>query len=377
MVWAFQALTAIWIGKVRLIQKTNTQKQSLYFSEKLFEMIKYGGTIDYEEYFNRKAVNSTLWPTTTYLSGHYIKTTGFWNFWPWGTTWSVAYNLSYYKCISPNSGSMWTDWCMSTANNTLSNSQIWRPQWYGQYSFQFIDYNSNADLDLWDEDWDNNIIWDDDDEYLGEWPTVFDIDTDTKELYLINGVKRERTFFRYNVKLDPHHPGYPNPSICTTLDNNATYTWSGCLGTIEYLKLEGIDYWLNHTNLWFPLDPDSDGTQFDGVIDTWLIDEDFSWNDTTVAHSYNFVNDGLVTNDAYWQPLFPENINVTEFKVFPHPNIDLERAWKESDINQNVAEYVRIQLGMKPAWKDRKMLKWEPKEYKFSTTINLTDIFTQ
>jgi hypothetical protein len=65
----------------------------------------------------------------------------------------------------------------------------------------------------------------------------------------------------------------------------------------------------------------------------------------------------LVTNDTYWQSLFPENINVTEFKVFPHPNIDLERAWKESDDNQNVAEYVRIQLGMKPAWKDRKMLK--------------------
>jgi hypothetical protein len=32
---------------------------------------------------------------------------------------------------------------------------------------------------------------------------------------------------------------------------------------------------------------------------------------------------------------------------------------------------------MKPAWKDRKMLKWEPKEYKISTTISLTDIFTK
>ena len=88
-------------------------------------------------------------------------------------------------------------------------------------------------------------------------------------------------------------------------------------------------------------------------------------------------NDTLETNDAYRQPLFPDNINVTEFRVFPHPNIDLEKAWKESDENQNVAEYVRIQLGMQPAWKDRKMMKGEPKEYKFATTISLTDIFTQ
>jgi hypothetical protein len=43
---------------------------------------------------------------------------------------------------------------------------------------------------------------------------VFPIGSDTKELYLINGVKRERTFFRYNIKLDPHHPGYPSASIC-------------------------------------------------------------------------------------------------------------------------------------------------------------------
>jgi hypothetical protein len=39
------------------MHKTATQKQMLYFSEKLFEMIKYGGTIDFEEYFNRKIVN--------------------------------------------------------------------------------------------------------------------------------------------------------------------------------------------------------------------------------------------------------------------------------------------------------------------------------
>lgn len=358
MIWAFQALTAIWIGKVRLIQKTNTQKQSLYFSEKLFEMIKYGGTLDYEEFFNRKVVN---WWTPTYMSWHYLKSTGFWNFWPAGTLWSAAYQFNLYPCFSPTWTGMWVNWCYTP--------NLWLPQSYWEYSFQFIDYNSNQNNDpdgsgnLGDEDGDGNIIWDDDDEYLGEWPDVFALNSNTKELYLINWVKRERTLFRYNVKVDPYAPIW---STCTSATGeNYTGTW--CLWTIEYLKLEWRDWWsdLHNSALSF------NGTQYDWVIDTWLIDEKFSGWTWTVAHSYP----GEI--DKYWQPLFPENINVTEFKVFPHPNIDLERAWKESDDNQNVAEYVRIQLGMKPAWKDRKMMKWDPKEYKFSTTINLTDIFTK
>jgi hypothetical protein len=40
-------------------------------------------------------------------------------------------------------------------------------QRYGQYSFQFIDYNSNYDADGGDENGDGEIVGDDDDEYLG------------------------------------------------------------------------------------------------------------------------------------------------------------------------------------------------------------------
>jgi hypothetical protein len=47
------------------------------------------------------------------------------------------------------------------------------------------------------------------------------------------------------------------------------------------------------------------------------------------------------------------------------------------DPSRNVAEYVRIQLWMMPAWKNRKQFRWKPKEYKVITTINLTDIFSR
>jgi hypothetical protein len=39
-----------------LIERTNITKDVVYFTEKLFEEIKSGGTLDYEEYFNRKVV---------------------------------------------------------------------------------------------------------------------------------------------------------------------------------------------------------------------------------------------------------------------------------------------------------------------------------
>ncbi|MCP4523542.1 MAG: prepilin-type N-terminal cleavage/methylation domain-containing protein [Candidatus Gracilibacteria bacterium] len=361
MVGAFQAFTSLGIGQFRLIQKTNTQKQALYFSEKVFEMIKYGGTIDYEEYFNRKLVNGTA---TSYLSGHYQQLTGFGNFGVNGSVESTTYGSGYYLCRSNDTTSMGTGGCIDTHNTTGLSTTNGLPQRYGQYSFHFQDYNSNINDDspyaLGDEDGDGSIIGDDDDDYFGLGPIVFTGGTNVHELYLINGVKRERTMFRYNVKLDPYAP---IGSVCTTANSGETYTGTGCLGTIEYLKLEGRDWGLDH-NIGTT---DTNNTQYDGVIDTWLIDNDFG-SGTIIAGS---------NANNYWQPLFPENIHVTEFKVYPHPNIDTNEAWLEDDDSMNTAEYVRLQLGMMPAWKDRQKIRGNPREYKFATTINLTDIFSR
>ncbi len=367
LLWAFQAMTSLGFWKIRLMQKTNTQKHMLYFSEKLFEMIKFWGTIDFEEYFNRKIVNQPAW--TNFSSGHYIRPTGYWNYGPGWTPWSATYSNIYYYCLSWNSDPMGTDGCVSSNNitditgvtNTVSNFS-WEPQTYGQYSFQFRDYNSNQDTDNWDEDGNNIIIWDDDDNYFGKWPNVFATGAQVQELYLINGVKRQRTFFRYNVWLDPYAP--PGSTCTSSTWDGLNFTGTGCLWNIEYLTMDGRDWWLDHIQ-W-----NSDSTESDWVIDTWLISEKFTWNQTTIAGRSNPV-------DWYWQPLFPENIHVTEFSIFPHPNIDEDRAWAITNEQVNVSQYVRIHVGMMPAWRERKVLKGQPREYKYSTTINLTDIFSR
>lgn len=363
VIW-FQALWSVVIGKSRLMIKVNTDKQIYYFSEKLFEEIKKWWKIDYEEYFNRKLV----W--TTFSSGHYINNTWFWNFW---NNWVfppaiVNYWNWFYYCRSNNWANMSSLilnsnlWCYSNTNfNSTAVSVLW-PQRYLQYALQFIDYNSNVDLEapLWDEDWDWNIRWDDDDEYLWEWPIAFSWWTDVKELYLISWDKTKRTIFRWNVKRDIDAP----PTSICSINGSNVITWNWCIWTIEYLKLEARDWWMDHVIS--TIDPG----EFDWVMDTWIISKDFLGLTTDiVADSENM--------DSYRTPLFPDTINITDFKVFPYPNKDLDLSWKDYSPAINIAPYIRIQLSILPSWKSRKKIKWNPQEIKFSTTIALTDVFSR
>lgn len=365
----FQALSAVTIWKSRVIQQTDIQKESFYFIEKLFEMIKKWWTIDYEEYFNRKVI----W-NTTFSSWHFLEKSWFWNFWNGWIVDSTTYWDWFYYCISGNWTSIGTWWCVWTKNLLSNNSWnlnpegdffdkdidfSWEQQRYGQYSFQFIDYNSNFDDDYGDEDegWNGYIIWDDDDEYIGDWPSVFTWWTNVTELYLISGDKTKRTFFRWNVKLDPEAP----PSYTCWVDSiTNTITWSGCLWTIEYLSLQWKDYWMDHIPWWWP-------SENDWVIDTWTIDYDFTWVDWIVAWTWA---------NSYRVPLFPETINVTKFEVYPYPNKSLDYAWRDNSIDLNISPYVDIVLKIKPSWLSRKKIWWEWKEIDFSMTVSLTDIYS-
>ena len=354
LIWWFQALIFTTIWKSKLIQRTDIQKESFYFTEKLFEMIKQWWTIDYEEYFNRKVI----W-NTTYSSWHFSIPSGFWNYWKWWTLWSSNFWDGFYYCRSWNwiSNKMTWTWCFTKFNSWTINYS-WEQQRYWEYSFQFIDYNSNYDNDLWtpwDEDWDWNIIWDDDDEYLGVGPVAFDEWKDLTELYLINWDKTKRTLFRWVVDKDPYSPW--NCSLDSW--NNITWTW--CIWNVEYLKLEWKDRWMNHdlSNTW--------STQYDWITDTWIIDTDFtSWNEQ-VAWTWS-VN---------WVKLFPSSINVSEFKVYWYPNKNIEYNWKNNNISSNISPYVIIKMKLKPSWVSRRLIKWEWKELDFSMTVNLTDVYTK
>ena len=344
----FQALSSVMIGKSRLIQQTNIQKESFYFTERLFEMIKSGGTLDYEEYFNRSVVwTGTLW-------WHYTTPSGFWNYGNGGSVWTTTYWDAWYLCRS-NDGSLLPQNGCVTSHNTPSSNYRWQPQRYGQYAFQFIDYNSNADWDSGtpgDEDADGSIVWDDDDAYTWFWPNAFGFNENIHELYLISADKLERTYFRWNVVTDPNAPTW---ILCSDT------TGSGCLGTIEFLQLEWRDYGLNHTL------SATDNTQYDGEIDSWYIHPDFTGGVDVLAGSWSI--------DAYWQPLFPDSVHVADFQVYAYPHSDAELAWKQTGID--MAPYVRLQFSLLPSWHTRRVLKWNPAKLQFSTTISLSPLLSR
>jgi len=373
-VW-FKALASISVWKVKLIQKTDIEKQAFFTSEKFFELIKKWGTIDYEEYFNRKIVWKTI------QNWHYRDNTWFGNFWLWwnpGQAWIVNYWAWFYYCRSwdwqtywdsnadvdwklfeewPSWDTLFKDWCKTQNNynwvvadlNNFVNDYTWSPQRYGQYSFQFIDYNANKDNDRWDINWDWSPIIDDDDENLWTGPTVFDVWEALPELYLIDLNKKERTLFRWTIIQDP------DDSINTC---DTTIWWDWCLWNIEFLKLSWKDFWFKH-------DP-SESDNFwlnDWVIDTWTVNDEFSWETDKIASEW--------TNN-YRQPIFPNTMNVKNAKFILYPNKDNNLAWKDdSSSHSSISPFVKIYMTLTPSEKKKRAIAWKIPEIKIATTINL------
>lgn len=361
----FLAYIRIWYWKISLIQQTEIQKNSFYFSERLFQLIKEGGLIDYEEYFNRKLI----WTWVT--NWHFSEKSWFWNYWSWGNVWDSDYWDWYYYCRSESWQKMWNNWCYSDNNlNTNSNSPSgiwynysWSQQRYWQYSFQFIDYNSNANNDLWDEDWDGKIIWDYDDEYLGAWPEVFSFWENVHELYLISWDKKTRTLIRWNIKEDDNAPEWVLCDLTST-DSMTSELKKWCIWTIEFLKLTWEDWGLDHDIRYI----DNDWTQYDWVIDTWLVDKEFTNLEEVIAWA--------VDMEQYWTNLFPSSVSVSDFEVYVFPNIDYKNAWKLSSEWKNISPYVIISYKIMPSWESRWKINTEVKEISMSATINLTEIFS-
>jgi prepilin-type N-terminal cleavage/methylation domain-containing protein len=371
MVSAFQALSAVWIAKVKLIERTKIEKQAYFATEKFFEMIKKWGTIDYEEYWNRYSHN------TLYDSGYFDITSGFWNFWDNTSTENTNYGRKPYYCLSWPGTSMWTDGCLIINNirfgwgwiNELKSGS----QRYGQYEQQFIDRNSDEDGDsnglnctgpdsisrlwtLWDENCDGSILWDDDDLFLGIWPAAFigsSITNKVWELYLINGDGNERTYFRWNVGIDPD-------AISGTCLWWEAMIGTACLWTIEFLKLTGQDYWYDHDFL----SVDADGSQWDGEIDTWLIHDDFS--PLEIVAGSNAIN--------YWQAIFPDSIHVSDVEFYVYPNKDLEYSWRDTDTSIFVAPYIQIKMTLQPSLKEKSKIKWAVPIVNIATTIQLSSL---
>ncbi|MDD5212858.1 MAG: prepilin-type N-terminal cleavage/methylation domain-containing protein [Candidatus Gracilibacteria bacterium] len=344
----FQALTRVNIGKIKLYTETDIEKQAFYFSEKMFEMIKSAGSIDYEEYFDRKVIGDT-----NFSSGHFSVPSGFGNFGSGGNLASSTYGDLFYYCLSGNGTSMGTGGCYDNNFNNYSSPLTGIYQRFGEYYYQFIDYNSNQNGDSGDEDGNGSFIGDDDDEYLGNGPEIFTGGTNIHELYLITKDNKKRTFFRWNVINDPKKPSTVANCDFTNPENP---TGSGCLGNIQFLKLDGKDWGVSHNK--------SGTGLYDGITDTWLYDE-------SIYGSGIIAGVGSDSLDKNWMGLFPDYINVKNVQFYVYPNKYNKYAWADSDSQSNIAPYIRINMILSPSRGKRGGIKGTVPEIKISTTIAL------
>ncbi|MDA9129100.1 prepilin-type N-terminal cleavage/methylation domain-containing protein [Candidatus Gracilibacteria bacterium] len=353
MIAGFQSLSAVGIAKVKLIEKTRIEKEAYFASERFFELIKKGGSIDYEEYWNRYSYN------TDYVSGHFENPTGFGNFGPTGNPQSTNFGAGLYYCESGNSVSMGVSGCLEDFNNlnTVKNRNYRNsPQRFGQYELQFIDHNSDSDASG-DEDSDGNIVGDADDLYLGIGPEAFLTNTDIGELYLINSEGNERTYFRWNVGIDSEAP---TGSGCS---GDQIMTGDACLGTIEFLKLVGSDSGYDHQNT-------GGAGDNDGIVDTWYIHPDFTNTPNTPIIAGN-------NSENYWQSVFSDTIHVSHAEFYLFPNKDLDSSWRDTSSSIKVAPYVQLHLKLQPSWKEKKKIKGAVPTTEIQTTLQLLDIDLQ
>lgn len=329
LVWAFQTLSATGIAKVKLIERTRIEKEAFFASERFVDLIKKWGNIDYEEYWNRKSLG------IGYANGYYSTRSGFWN-----------EGIRYY-CLSPNGGNMGTGWCLTSNNRTLWSTSIvnytWNQQRYGQYKLQFINYNSDWNGDFWDVWGDTVFIWDDDDLFLGIGPSTFTSSSDVWELYLINASWDERTFFRWKVSLDSAAPSWYTCGVTWK-----ALTGSGCIGTVQILKLQWKD------------------TSNNGEIDTWYIHPDF-------------VPDGSVITAAssgteYWQDIFSNTLHVSQLEFFLSPEKKLDYSWGDNNTALQIAPYLQLKMRFEPSWKEKRKIRWVVPSVDIKTTIQLSQV---
>ena len=351
---AFEALSYIWIWKIRLIESSQIEKEAFFVSERLIDLIKKWGTIDYEEYWNRTAIWST-----TFRNWYFHNVSAFWNAW-----------MMYY-CLSWNGNEMPANGCLTGYNRTRSsiaiNNYNWQQQRFWQYRLQYIDHNSDANDDYWDVSRTlpnyTNFIWDDDDLFLWQGPDAFVSWEDAWELYLINATWDERTFFRWHFELDSDAP---DGEDCPSTVWSKSLTWSWCLWTIQMLKLVWRDYWNNHD----PLTEDWDWSQWDGMIDTWILHPDFtSWSSEIVIDTSNANN--------YWQNIFSNRIHVSKAEFYLYPNQDLDYAWAVSSTDRpdlQVSPYLQLRVRLEPSWRERRKIRWTIPVVDIATTINLSSV---
>lgn len=339
MIVTFEAISGTLAFRKQATDELDLSTQSYLALEVLTRTIKDGGSIDYEEYWNRSRVGTGVefWV--------YSGATGFGNYGYNGNMTLGTFGSGKYVCA-------YQSWSVTNAcdsNGNSFNGEVWgitntstKPQRFGQYAANFYTYKTDADGV-------NGIIGDYDDEDPGFGPVAIPDNGKPKELYLIKRTSSgvERLIIRNRFVNDP--------SWCPIGGSTGTCRWQ-----LEILKLKGSDEGLNH-------DGSTGSGVFDGIIDTWRCHPDYScaWpNNLPLGTGSEFV------------ALLPPTISVLNWQLDVAPIKDGNRSWRERQYSQ--AQSVRLTVTLWWSNVHKQTLKnGKDRTITLSTLINLDNIWKQ
>jgi len=113
---AFDAMSNIGILRTRVSSRLDLNNEIYSAIEKFTDIIKTGGDIDYEEYWNRRVMG------TNTSSGHYAVFSGFGNY---GSGGGLAnYGDGMYYCVSGSGTQMGTGGCLTGFNTYGDNVSL-------------------------------------------------------------------------------------------------------------------------------------------------------------------------------------------------------------------------------------------------------------
>ncbi len=338
MIVTFEAISGTLAFRKQATDELDLSTQSYLALEVLTRTIKDGGSIDYEEYWNRSRVGTGVefWV--------YSGATGFGNYGYNGAVGTSGFGSGKYVCSTQDST---TKSCHESSYsfdgvNTGSTSLWNSPERFWQYAANFYTYKNDADSV-------NGIIGDYDDEDPGLGPVAIPDNGKPKELYLIKRTSSgvERLIIRNEIIQD-------GIAICNGTD------MTKCRWQLEILKLKGSDEGLNHDGL-------TGSGIFDGIIDTWRCHPDYScaWpNNLPLGTGSEFV------------PLLPPTISVLNWQLDVAPIKDGNRSWREREYSQ--AQSVRLTVTLWWSNVHKQTLKnGKDRTITLSTLINLDNVWKQ
>ena len=337
---AYGAFQGIMKSQVRLSGVISIQRNLFYLNEKLATLIHSGGTIDYEEYFNRRVLG-------------YQK-----SFSPEGV-WSFTKNSTYgngdnngrpllYLCGISGTGTISEDACLEDNavarawSGTLSFDEKleWKQMAYWQYREIGFNYKSAAGYPT----------------PIKLPPILPENDPNIKpeegmsDLYLIKKLPSgtyERTYFRHVYVQDP-------AIEASRLTCNPATSLDGCLWKIQMARLISCDS--------LPV------TGGDGILDAWTAHSDF-WGGADPCSNINTINKIPIATEALeWVDISSPEMNIIKAQFLPRPlKIPTRMAGVgEEALSPTVQVHLEVALSQRVL--SRGLLKEEENTPRFLTT---------